>query len=99
MKKQQAIRSFEYKNDLFYIVIRQAPELGPKAYVYCCGINMPRFCPIFWVKAGICSNPAFKGLQQLRADVSTHGLELGVTTKNAEHIPCGPITPTGGIGW
>ena len=99
MKIQQTVRSFEYKNDLLYIVIRQAPELGPQAYLYCCGINMPRFDPICWGKAGICSNPAFKGLQQLRADVSAHGLKLGVTTKNAEHIPCGPMTPRGGTGW
>jgi hypothetical protein len=99
MQKQRAISSFEYKNDFFYIVIRQAPELGPQTYIYCCGINMPRFDPICWGKAGICSNPAFKGLQQLRADVSAYGLKLGIVTKNAERIPCGPMTPKGGTGW
>jgi len=99
MPNTPAVRSFEYKNDLFYIVIRQAPELGQQAYLFCCGINMPRFDPICWGKAGICSNPAFKGLQQMRADVSAYGLKLGVTTRNAEHIPCGPMTPKGGTGW
>ena len=94
MKNRQTVRSFEYKNDYFYFVIRQAPELGPQTYLYCCGVNIPRFDPICWGKAGICSNPAFKGLQQLRADVSAHAMELGVKTKNAEHIPCGSITPT-----
>jgi len=98
MKNQQAVRSFEYKNDYFYIVIRQAPELGPQTYLYCCGINITRFDPLCWGKAGICSNPAFKGLQQLRADVSAHALKSGVRTKNAEHIPCGPITPRND-GW
>jgi len=96
--KQQTVRSFEYKNDYLYIVIRQAPEQGPKAYVYCCGINISRFDPICWGKAGICSNPAFKGLQLLRADVSSFALKLGVETKNAERIPCGPLTPRGD-GW
>lgn len=99
MNKQEAVRSFEYKNDFFYIVIRQAPELGPQSYTYCCGINMPRFDPICWGKAGICSNPAFKGLQQLRADVSAYALKLGIRTKNAEHLPCSPMTPRGGTGW
>ena len=99
MINQQSIRSFEYKNDYLYIIIRQAPEHGPKAYVYCCGINMPRFDPICWGKAGICSNPAFKGLQLLRADVSAFGLKLGIQTKNAEQIPCGPLSPKTGTGW
>jgi hypothetical protein len=100
LNKPQTIRSYEYKNDYLYIVIRQAPEQGPKAYVYCCGINISRFDPICWGKAGICSNPAFKGLQLLRADVSAFALKLGVPTKNAEHINCGPITPPRkGDGW
>ncbi len=89
----ETIRSFEYKNDYFYIIIRQVPEQGPKAYAYCCGINISRFDPLCWGKAGICSNPAFKGLQLLRADVSTYALKKGITTRNAEHIPCAMMTP------
>jgi hypothetical protein len=99
MKNQQTIRSFEYKNDYLYIIIRQAPEQGPKAYVYCCGINIARFDPICWGKAGICSNPAFKGLQLLRADVSAFALKLGLQPKNAAQIPCGPLSPRKGNGW
>jgi len=95
---RQTIRSYEYKNGYLYIIIRQAPELGPKAYLFCSGINIARFDPICWGKAGICSNPAFKGLQLLRADVSGRALKLGARTKNAEHIPCGPMTPQGN-GW
>ena len=96
--RSTTVRSFEYKNDFLYIVIRQAPEQGPRSYAYCCGINIARFDPICWGKAGICSNPAFKGLQQLRADVSAFALKKGITTKNAEYIPCSPITPRGD-GW
>ncbi len=99
MNDGRTIRSFEYKNDYLYIIIRQEPELGPATYIYCCGINIARFDPICWGKAGICSNPAFKGLQLLRADVSAYGLKLGVRTKNAEHIPCGPLSPRKGTGW
>lgn len=92
------IKSFEYKNDYLYIVIRQAPEQGQKSYAFCCGINISRFDPICWGKAGICSNPAFKGLQLLRADVSAFALKKGLTTRNAGQIPCGPMTPRGD-GW
>lgn len=98
MTVSKAVRSYEYKNDYFYIVIRQAPDQGPEAYVYCCGIKIQRFDPICWGKAGICSNPAFKGLQQLRADVSNFALKKGALPRNVEHIPCGPMTPRGD-GW
>jgi len=99
LNNRQAIRSYEYKNDYLYLVIRQAPDQGPQAYLYCSGINISRFDPICWGKAGICSNPAFKGLQLLRADVSNHALKLGVKTKNADHMNCGPITPRKAEGW
>ncbi len=35
----------------------------------------------------------------LRADVSAFGLKLGIQTKNAEQIPCGPLSPQKGNGW
>ncbi|HEY6012200.1 MAG TPA: hypothetical protein VIX18_12110 [Nitrospirota bacterium] len=98
MTQQKAIRSYEYKNDYLYIVIRQMPEQGPQTYLYCCGINIARFDPICWKKAGICSNPAFKGLQLLRADVAKYASGKRVQPKNAGNIPCGPMTP-GGNGW
>jgi hypothetical protein len=92
------VRSHEYKNDFLYIVIRQVPEYGPEAYAYCCGINISRFDPICWGKAGICSNPAFKGLQLLRANVSAFAQKKRARTQNAVHIPCAPMTPRGD-GW
>ncbi len=98
MNDRESIRSFEYKNAYFYIVIRQASEQAPKTYVFCCGINIARFDPICWGKSGICSNPAFKGLQLLRADVSQYALKKGIKTRNAENIPCSPMVPRGD-GW
>jgi hypothetical protein len=95
----KGVASYEYKNEYFYIVARQSPELGANAYVYCCGINMPRFDPICWGKAGICSNPAFKGLQQLRADISSLVISMGKKTASAVNFPCGSITPPVGTGW
>jgi hypothetical protein len=45
---------------------------------------MPKFDPICWGKTGICSNASFKGLQQLRADVSLFAIKRGIVTKNAD---------------
>lgn len=81
-----AAASIEYKNDFFSIVIRES-EHRPGSYIFCSGISIPRFDPICWGRTGICSNAAFKGLQQLRADVSFFALQRGIVTKTAE-IPC-----------
>ena len=98
MNAPQTVRSHEYKNDYLYIVIRQTPELGPQTYLYCCGINTTRFDPICWGKAGICSNPAFKGLQQMRSDVAGFALKNNFLTKSYEGDDCSSITPQGD-GW
>ena len=98
MEKQGRVSSYEYKNDFLYVVIRQAPDLGPQTYLYCCGINTSRFDPLCWGKAGICSNPAFKGLQQMRADVSAFALENNFLTRPSDGADCSPITPRGD-GW
>jgi hypothetical protein len=76
----------EYKNDFFSIVIRESGD-RPGSYIFCSGLSIPKFDPISWGKTGICSNAAFKGLQQLRADVSYFALQRGIVTKTAE-IPC-----------
>ena len=98
MSKAQRVRSFEYKNDYLYIIIRQAPEEGAQTYLYCCGINTTRFDPICWGKAGICSNPAFKGLQLLMADMSGFALKKKFETRPYDGNECGAITPRGD-GW
>jgi hypothetical protein len=73
----------EYKNDFFSISIRES-EQRPGNYTYSSGISLPKFDPICWGRTGICSNAAFKGLQQLRADVSYYALQRGIVTKNAD---------------
>jgi hypothetical protein len=78
-----AAASLEYKNDFFSIIIRES-EQRTGSYTYSSGISLPKFDPICWGKTGICSNAAFKGLQQLRADVSYFALQRGIVTKNAQ---------------
>ena len=77
-----AISSFEYKNDFFSIVIRESGH-RPGSYIFTMGLSLPKFNPIIWGRTGICSNAAFKGLQQLRADVSYFALQRGIVTKDA----------------
>ncbi len=91
-----AVGSWEYKNDFFSISIHES-EHRPGSYIFSSGVSLPKFDPICWGRTGICSNAAFKGLQQLRADVSYFALQRGVVTKNA-NIP--PKAESGrGDGW
>jgi len=92
------IRSFEYKNAFLYIVIREEPRLGPDCYIYCCGINLSRFCRLSWRKGGICSNPAVRGIQLLRTHVSAFAAKQGMIVKKEQGIDSTLITPHG-EGW
>lgn len=88
-----AVTSWEYKNDFFTIAISESRQ-RPGNYVFSSGLSLPRFNPIIWGRTGICSNAAFKGLQQLRADVSYFALQRGIVTRNSDS----PSGPAGGHG-
>lgn len=88
--------SLEYRNDYFSIVIRES-ERRPGSYIFYSGLSLPKFNPIIYGRTGICSNAAFKGLQQLRADVSYFALQRGIVTKNAD-IPF-DLNGGHGHGW
>ena len=91
------IRSFEYKNAFLYVVIREeGPD--PGSYLYCCGINLSRFCRLSWRKGGICSNPAVRGIQLLRTHVSAFAAKQGMLVTKAKNMDGAPITPHG-EGW
>lgn len=96
--KSAPIRSFEYKNAFLYVVIREEPDLGPDSYLYCCGINLSLFCRLAWRKGGICSNPAVRGIQLLRAHVSAFAAKQGMLVNKAKGFDPAPITPHG-HGW
>ncbi|MHB8845034.1 MAG: hypothetical protein ACYC7L_09850 [Nitrospirota bacterium] len=91
-----AAASLEYRNDFFSIVIRES-EHHPGNYIFSSGLSLPRFNPIIYGRTGICSNAAFKGLQQLRADVSYFALQRGIVTKSAD-VPY-DLSGGQGHGW
>ncbi len=92
------IHSFEYKNTFLYVVIQEEPGLGPDAYIFRCGINLSRFCPLAWRKAGICSNPAFRGIQLLSTHVSAFAAKQGMIVEKAKVTDSSPLAPHG-EGW
>jgi hypothetical protein len=93
-----SIRSFEYKNAFLYIVIRKEPGASPGRYLFYCGINTRWFCRLAWKKAGICSNPAVRGIQLLRTHVSRFAAERGMIAEKAEGADLF-AAPPGGDGW
>ncbi|MDA8099014.1 MAG: hypothetical protein M0042_05255 [Nitrospiraceae bacterium] len=94
--QSEPLRSFEYKNDFLYILIREEPS--PGAYLYFCGINLSRFCRLAWRKGGICSNPAVRGIQLLRAHVSAFAAEQGMIATKVDGVDLPPLAPHG-HGW
>lgn len=91
-----AVAAWEYRNDFFSIAIRESGN-RPGSYIFSSGLSIPKFDPICWGRTGICSNAAFKGLQQLRADVSLFALQRDVVTKGSD-APC--VSAGGrGTGW
>ncbi len=92
------VASYEYKNGYLYIIIRQAPEYGEKTYMLCCGIDIMKFDPLCRGKSGVCSNPAFKGLQLLRADIAAIARKKGASSRPLDFGECMLISPRG-EGW
>jgi hypothetical protein len=93
------IRSFEYKNAFLYVVIREEPGALPGSCIFSCGINTRWFCRLAWKKAGICSNPAVRGIQLLRTHVSRFAAEHGMTAEKAEGVDVFNPAPRGDGWW
>ncbi len=97
--KSSPTQSFEYKNTYLYVILQEEPGSGSGTYIYRCGINLSRFCPLAWRKGGICSNPAVRGIQLLRTHVSAFAGKQGMIADKAEGIDLtSPDTPHG-EGW
>ena len=91
--------SLEYKNAFLYVVVREEPGAGPGSYIFSSGINTRWFCRLAWKKAGICSNPAVRGIQLLRTHVSRFAAEHGMNVDNAEGVDVLATAPSGNGWW
>lgn len=92
------IRSWEYKNAFLYVVIREETGGVPGNYIFHSGINTRWFCRLAWKKAGICSNPAVRGIQLLRTHVSRFAAKHGMVAEKADGIAPFSLAP-GSNGW
>jgi hypothetical protein len=93
-----AALSFEYRNAFLYVVIREAGA-QPGSYIFYSGINTRWFCRLAWKKAGICSNPAVRGIQLLRTHVSAFAAERGMIAEKAEGVDLSSMAPHGDGWW
>jgi hypothetical protein len=89
-------RKREYRNDFISVVIQPAPERG--TFLFCSSINLPHFTELCKDAYGIGSNPAFKGLQLLRADVSAFCRDKGARPVSGGTDACDAAVPKG-HGW
>jgi len=94
----QRVSSYEYKNGYLYLVVREAPEHGPNAFLLCCGIDILKFRPFARSVHGICSNPAYRGLQLMRADITAFATSKGAVPKKTGFAECMFVSPPG-EGW
>ena len=61
LKKAQTLRSYEYKNDFLYIVIRQAPEQGADAGTSAAASIRPGSIPFAGARQVSARTPRLKG--------------------------------------
>jgi hypothetical protein len=92
------MQSLDYKNAFLYVVIREETGGRPGNYIFFSGINTRWFCRLAWKKAGICSNPAVRGIQLLRTHVSRFAAEHGMIAEKAKDVEPFAAAP-GGDGW
>ncbi len=88
-----AERSYEYKNDFLYFVIRPGKDRSRDQLIYCSGVNISLFSAITSGRHGIASNPAMRGLQLVNLDVRDLILSRGATPKTLRGNDCSSITP------
>ena len=93
------MHTFEYKNAFLSVVIKEEPGARPGNYIFYSGINTRWFCRLAWRKAGICSNPAVRGIQLLRTHVSRFAAEHGMIADKAEGVDIFTSAPQGDGWW
>lgn len=89
----------EYKNAFLYVVMQEEPGAGPGRYIFYSGINTKWFCRLAWKKAGICSNPAVRGIQLLRTHVSRFAAEHNMIADKAEDTDPFAMAPRADGWW
>lgn len=87
-------RSYEYKNDFLYFVIRPRGKGRDNELIYCSGVNVSLFYALTKGRHGIGSNPAVRGLQLTNHGVREIVISSGATPRAVRGNDCAGIAPT-----
>jgi hypothetical protein len=87
-------KSYEYKNDFLFFVIKPDKKKDKSTLIYCSGVNIARFLPITRGRHRPMSNPAMRGLQLVNIKVRDMALSKGATPKTIRGNECSGIVPT-----
>ncbi len=86
-------KTYEYKNDFLYFVLRPDESRGKGILVYCSGVNISRFLSITR-EHRMAANPAFRGLQTLNLEIRALILSKGATPQTIKGNDCAGISTT-----
>jgi len=86
-------KSYEYRNDFLFFVLKPISSIGGNTYLYCSGVNIDRFLPITKGRHRPMSNPAIRGLQLVNLGVRALALEHGATPETLRGNECAGIVP------
>lgn len=86
-------KSYEYKNDFLYFVLRPDNSRGEGDYIYCSGVDLYSFLPITKGRHRPMSNPAMRGLQLVNLGVRSMVLSKGGTSRALLGNRCEGIVP------
>jgi len=86
--------SYEYANNFLYFVIKPATTRGNGAFILCSGVNLSRFLPITKQRHGLASNPAMRGLQLVKIDITALALARGALPRIIRGNDCAGLTLT-----
>lgn len=74
-------KTFEYRNDFLYFVIRPDFSAGKNVLICCSGVNVYGFLPITKGRHGLYANSSQRGLQQLHHMVTDFAASRGATSR------------------
>ncbi len=86
-------RTYEYRNDFLYFVVRPDESRDEGMLIYCSGVNVDRFSPVTKGRHGIGSNPSVRGLQLVNHGVRSLALAQGATPRALRRNDCAGIAP------
>jgi hypothetical protein len=86
-------KSYEYRNEFLYFIIRPDESRGTDVWLYCSGVNASRFSPITRGRHGIGSNPATRGLQSANLGVRALALSRGAKPRALRGKECAGLAP------